>query len=819
VTIRTFILLGVLFCLANLSFAAPEIKSPIEARDLVLEELLAGDTAGKRLMVHPDLLSKDTQVMGWHETTITTPSEGFVVFIDDMAFANFTHPCRYVFVDSQNGTFLVKDATTPPRGMESWLEMKTEAFEKLMAAPNVRAPRAAVKSPPRTTPRGGEYYAVLMNGGHSSGSNHVRYWNDLSNIYITLVDVYNYKDENIIVLCSDGLNPAPDQSNGLNSDPDLDGDGDDDIMYSCVLSNVQSVFSDLASLLTVDDQLFIFATDHGSSVSGWDTDMNLWNMEVLHDWQFQDLIDALPPLNIIVTLEPCYSGGFEDNTTHLPPRVFSSACAYNEVSWAMPPDYVYDTYVFFWTAAVKGEDAYGVPCDADLNSDMIISMNEAFIFAEAHDISDETPQYDSNPATLGDNLFLGPGPTLFITFPSGLPEEPLPPGPETPLLVKIEDGLEQYVAGSGKFHYRVDPDDPYTEIALTDLGNNLFEAVMPGCVPGDLPEYYFSAEGDGGTLLHSPFNAPDEVYSLDICFVELLLEEDFEQAGTWAVESHNLQTGEWEWADPSGTEAQPEDDHTPNGTRCYVTGASGGSIGDNDVDGGPTMLTSTAVNLAGGDAQMSFYLYNYHTDYGTQQPLEIHLSNDGSTWKKIMTVNHKPSWHLQSFKVGDHITPTANVQMRLIACDNPNDDIVEALIDDLKVERYNFDPELWADSYEIPVSTGAAMDFTLDAGASYALRTYLLLGSMSGTEPGYILPGGEVLPLNWDVFTDVLLLLLGSPWCSNFMGDLDADGKATAALNTGSLDPSLIGLTAHFAFLLGMPYDLTSNAIPVTFEP
>jgi hypothetical protein len=697
--------------------------------------------------------------------------------------------------------------------------MPTEAYERLMAAPNVRAPRAAVKAAPRKTPRGGEYYAVLMNGGYSSGNNHVRYWNDLSNIYITLVDVYGYKDENIIVLCSDGLDPAPDQSNGLNSDPDLDGDGDDDIMYSCVLSNVQAVFSDLATTLTVDDQLFIFATDHGSSVSGWDTDMNLWNTEVLHDWQFQNLIDALPPLNIIVTLEPCYSGGFEDNTTHLPPRVFSSACAYNEVSWAMPPDYVYDTYVFFWTAAVKGEDAYGNPCDADLNGDMLISMHEAFIFAEAHDISDETPQYDSNHADLGDNLFLGPGPTLFMTFPLGLPAGPLPPGPETTFQLKILDGLENYVAGSGKFHYRVDPDDPYTEIALIDLGNDLFEAVMPGCVPGDEPEFYFSAEGDGGTVLHSPFNAPDEVYAFEICFIELLMEETFEQADTWTVTSQNLQTGEWEWADPAGTDAQPEDDHTPNGTRCYVTGASGGSIGDNDVDGGPTMLTSPAINLASGDAQMSFYVYHYHTDYGTQQPLEIHLTNDGVTWRKVKDVTHKPSWSLESFKVGDHVAPTANVQMRLIAKDNPNDDIVEALIDDLKVERFVYDPALWADTYAIAVSAGAAVDFSLDAGATHALRTYLLLGSLSGTEPGYVLPGGEVLPLNWDVLTDTILLLLGTPWCSNFMGDLDVDGKAGASLNTGPLDPGLVGVTAHFAFLLGMPFDFTSNAIAVTFEP
>jgi hypothetical protein len=248
-----------------------------------------------------------------------------------------------------------------------------------------------------------------MNGGHSAGNNHVRYWNDLSNIYITLTYTYEFPDENIIVLCSDGLDPTPDQSNGLNSDPDLDGDGDDDIMYSCILSNVDLVFAELANTLTPRDKLFVFATDHGSSQGGWDTLFNLWNAEELTDDHFKGLLDALPQCEIICTFEPCFSGGFLDDIVVPPgPIVASSACRHDEYSWAMPPDYLYDEYVFHWTAAVKGEDAYGTSVDADYNQDGLVTMDEAFRYAEEHDTASEEPQYGDYPQDIGMEMTLFP---------------------------------------------------------------------------------------------------------------------------------------------------------------------------------------------------------------------------------------------------------------------------------------------------------------------------------------------------------------------------------------------------------------------------
>ncbi|MFH2000108.1 MAG: C13 family peptidase [Planctomycetota bacterium] len=814
-TIIACIMLAVLIT----PIAAAQIVNPEQAQNHVLHNLLNGDTAGKRVMVHPERLQAGASVETWHKTAIVTPSEGYVVFIDDMAYANFEHPCRYVFVDGKNGEMVMAEATTPPREMLKWREMETEASKVLSKARNVRPERAAKRAPSRKTPKGGEYYAVLMSGGASSGNNHVRYWNDLSNIYVTLVDSYGYKDENIIVLCSDGLDPAPDQSNSLNSDPDLDGDGDDDIMYSCIVSNVQLVFNQLATTLTENDQLFIFTTDHGGSNSGWSVYENMWNFETLADSALAAMVDALPDCTIITTMEQCYSGGFEDDLTATD-RVFSSAAAYNEVSWAMPPDYVYDTYVFFWTAAVKGEDAYGVPCNADLNGDNLVSIHEAFVYAEANDISDETPQYDSVPAGLGDILFLGQGPALIFAFPEELPEGLQLPGPAEKLRVAIKSGLEVYVPGTAELHYRMEAGSAFTTVPLTPVSGDLFEAVLPNTKPGDAPEFYFSAQGDGGTQIHSPFNAPDELYSFEVCFIETVMKDDFEAPSGWTVQNQNIQTGAWEWADPAGTTAQPEEDHSPDGTQCYVTGRLGGSIGDDDVDGGPTQLTSPLIDLSMGDANINFYLYFYHTDYGTQQPLELHITNDRRTWVKVKDVTHSATWVLHSIKVSDFVTPNEKVQIRLTVSDNPNDDVVEALLDDLSVDRLNYDPALWADAYAFSAASRAVIHLSLDAGSSKAGRPYLVLGSMSGTSPGFALPGGEMLPLNWDLFTDFILLCLNSQICQQFYSVLDASGTSAATLDTqGPLDPSLAGVTVHLAYLLGYPFEFTSNPIQIDIDP
>lgn len=123
---------------------------------------------------------------------------------------------------------------------------------------------------------------------------------------------------------------------------------------------------------------------------------------------------------------------------------------------------------------------------------------------------------------------------------------------------------------------------------------------------------------------------------------------------------------------------------------------------------------------------------------------------------------------------------------------------------------------LQIDNQVIDANAGATLDITLDAGKENAQRMYMLIGSLSGTVPGTPLPGGEVLPLNWDFFTSLSVLHANSAFFKNFMGTLDGSGKASATFLAPAyaLAP-VVREYLNFAYVLGGPMDFVSNPVPV----
>jgi Peptidase C13 family len=394
---------------------ADSVQSYQSAYDIAIDSACEGQAEGLSVYASKVPFQTGTEIKTWKGTFLKLESDTWLVFIDDMPGANWEHPCRYALVDPDTGDVRVIDGTRPPECLNTMIHM---SGPDIIGGKNVRPVGVTPRNPVEDGRSVDHLWAVILSGGASSGSNHVRYWNDCSSIYKTLVEIYGYLDENIIVAISDGTDPAPDQSNGGNSDPDLDGDGDDDIMYSCTNANLAIIFADLATNLGSQDSLFIFTTDHGSGqsgVPGQPTSMNLWNGEEIWDYEFAALMEPIQCREFNVVMEPCFSGGFVNDIIEMNstvPRTISTAANDHEYSWAMPPDYIYDTYVFHWTAAVRGEDAYGVPVDADTNGDDIVDMHEAYIYAEYMDQDDEHPQYDDFPDGYGDTTSLwGSGPT------------------------------------------------------------------------------------------------------------------------------------------------------------------------------------------------------------------------------------------------------------------------------------------------------------------------------------------------------------------------------------------------------------------------
>jgi hypothetical protein len=127
---------------------------------------------------------------------------------------------------------------------------------------------------------------------------------------------------------------------------------------------------------------------------------------------------------------------------------------------------------------------------------------------------------------------------------------------------------------------------------------------------------------------------------------------------------------------------------------------------------------------------------------------------------------------------------------------------------------------LTADVPSISLASGGVQSLGLNAGAAHAGKTYLLLGTISGTQPGITAPGGAI-PLNLDAW---FMWTLGNPNSAvlpNSFGVLDGGGSAQASFVLPPVAaPSLVGLVFHHAYVVldGSGQKIVYSSIPVGLE-
>ena len=94
----------------------------------------------------------------------------------------------------------------------------------------------------------------------------------------------------------------------------------------------------------------------------------------------------------------------------------------------------------------------------------------------------------------------------------------------------------------------------------------------------------------------------------------------------------------------------------------------------------------------------------------------------------------------------------------------------------------------------------------------------MILGSVTGTSPGTMLPSGEVLPLNWDLFTNLVISLMNASIFQYFYGTLDGSGEAATAFNLPA-GTGAAGAKLYFAYALYMPWGGASNPVEIEIVP
>ena len=239
-------------------------------------------------------------------------------------------------------------------------------------------------------------YAVLIAGGLDAAHNYARYWNDLMFMYDALTNLYQYTATNVYVLYANGSPPTSancnDSTHAVTHANVID--------FSATTANLASVFSTLSTVMTSDDFLFVYSTDHGANSDGHSY-LVLWGA-TLRDDTFAGSTYLGRVTNYYretVLMEQCYSGGFIDDLANAK-RVIITACTATQVSYACDTEGYYDEFVYYWTSAVFWHTPGGTHVNADTNGDGLISMLEAYGYAYVNDsfVPLETPQGSGNIA-------------------------------------------------------------------------------------------------------------------------------------------------------------------------------------------------------------------------------------------------------------------------------------------------------------------------------------------------------------------------------------------------------------------------------------
>ncbi len=205
------------------------------------------------------------------------------------------------------------------------------------------------------------------------------------------------------------------------------------------------------------------------------------------------------------------------------------------------------------------------------------------------------------------------------------------------------------------------------EVSLTGLNSNT--------------QYFFAVDAE------DEFGNPTTDDNNGSCYAfeyTVIMHDDFEADMGWTVvDSAGLDTGSWVRVVPTqgGDRGDPPNDYDGSG-KCFVTGNGN----DEDIDGGTTWLISPPLDLSEGETVINYALW-YTNYFGADPNNDLFITwvsnDDGNTWVEVEVFGPETSsgWTEESFRVSEHVAPTAVVRVRFEASDLNAGSVVEAGID------------------------------------------------------------------------------------------------------------------------------------------
>jgi hypothetical protein len=312
-------------------------------------------------------------------------------------------------------------------------------------------------------------------------------------------------------------------------------------------------------------------------------------------------------------------------------------------------------------------------------------------------------------------LSMNAPPILNISFPDGVPQY-LAPGVSSTLTIEILDGMENYIPGTGRFYYRFDGGE-FHMFPLIALGGNSFEASLPAADCESTPEFYVSAEGDGGSTVTSPYGAPSRVHAPRVGTLAAVIDDPFETDLGWTAENLGAITGDWQRGVPvNDPDWAPDPISDSDGSgQCFLTQ---NEMGNTDIDNGAVRLISPTIDMSGGAVEMSYdyYLYLGNGDGVDRLLVEIDGNDGAGPWIEIAgyASDGGLGWRHDAIDQADleaaGVTLTSTMRVRFTANDADPQSVVESGVDAFLVTAFVCLPPAIPPGAEPGPSCGTASD-------------------------------------------------------------------------------------------------------------
>jgi hypothetical protein len=133
---------------------------------------------------------------------------------------------------------------------------------------------------------------------------------------------------------------------------------------------------------------------------------------------------------------------------------------------------------------------------------------------------------------------------------------------------------------------------------------------------------------------------------------------------------------------------------------------------------------------------------------------------------------------------------------------------------------YTYTKGLRATPDTVSAAGGGQITFDIDTGDRAAARLYLVVATISGNHPGFVLLDRHRVPINFDLFTIASWLFANSPILVDSYGRTSGQGVATAHFRApAGFLAGYIGMYLTFAYALVDRLDMVSNPVTVKIVP